>query len=129
MNAKYLDMMSTEELEDYAQILGFTTKAAKTKAAKVQLIETKRSESAEVEIFGIKFVIPKKKFHDKTISDLLSKPNLRDDDFTEAIRMLLGDDQYETIYEAVRDEDGVVDIDGLILVYKRLFQNEALKNF
>ena len=95
----------------------------------MQLIETKRSESAEVEIFGIKFVIPKKKFHDKTISDLLSKPNLRDDDFTEAIRMLLGDDQYETIYEAVRDEDGVVDIDGLILVYKRLFQNEALKNF
>lgn len=129
MNAKYLDMMSTEELEDYAQILGFTTKAAKTKAAKVQLIETKRSESAEVEIFGTKFTIPKKKFHDKTISDLLSKPARTDDDFVEAIRMLLGDDQYETIYEAVRDEDGTVDIDGLILVYVRLFQNEALKNF
>ncbi|WP_311396583.1 hypothetical protein [Lancefieldella parvula] len=129
MNAKYLDMMNAEELEDYAQILGFTTKAAKTKAAKVQLIETKRSESAEVEIFGTKFVIPKKKFHDKTISDLLSKPNLTDDDFTEAIRMLLGDDQYEIIYEAVHDEDGTIDIDGLILVYKRLFQNEALKNF
>ena len=129
MNAKYLDMMNAEELEDYAQILGFTTKAAKTKAAKVQLIETKRSESSEVEIFGIKFVIPKKKFHDKTISDLLSKPTRTDDDFVEAIRMLLGDEQYETIYEAVRDEDGTVDIDGLILVYVRLFQNEALKNF
>lgn len=129
MNAKYLEMMNAEELEDYAQILGFTTKAAKTKAAKVQLIETKRSESAEVEIFGTKFTIPKKKFHDKTISDLLSKPARTDDDFVEAIRMLLGDDQYETIYEAVRDEDGTVDIDGLILVYVRLFQNEALKNF
>lgn len=129
MNAKYLDMMNAEELEDYAQILGFTTKAAKTKAAKVQLIETKRSESAEVEIFGTKFTIPKKKFHDKTISDLLSKPARTDDDFVEAIRMLLGDEQYETIYEAVRDEDGTVDIDGLILVYVRLFQNEALKNF
>ena len=43
--------------------------------------------------------------------------------------MLLGDEHYETIYEAVRDEDGTVDIDGLVLVYKRLFQNEALKNF
>lgn len=129
MNAKYLDMMNAEELEDYAQILGFTTKAAKTKAAKVQLIETKRSESAEVEIFGTKFVIPKKRFHDKTISDLLAKPNRTDDDFVEAIRMLLGDDQYEIIYEAVRDEDGTVDIDGLILVYTRLFTNEALKNF
>lgn len=129
MNVKYLEMMNAEELEDYAQILGFTTKAAKTKAAKVQLIETKRSESAEVEIFGTKFTIPKKKFHDKTISDLLSKPARTDDDFVEAIRMLLGDEQYETIYEAVRDEDGTVDIDGLILVYVRLFQNEALKNF
>lgn len=129
MNAKYLDMMSTEELEDYAQILGFTTKAAKTKAAKVQLIETKRSESAEVEIFGAKFVIPKKRFHDKTISDLLVKPTRTDNDVVEAIRMLLGDEQYELIYEAVRDEDGTVDIDALIFVYLRLFSNEALKNF
>ena len=63
------------------------------------------------------------------ISELLSKPDRTDDDFVEAIRMLLGDEQYETIYEAVRDEDGTVDIDGLVLVYKRLFQNEALKNF
>lgn len=129
MNAKYLDMMNADELEDYAQILGFTTKAAKSKAAKVQLIETKRSESAEVEIFGTKFVIPKKKFHDKIISDLLLNPNRTDNDIVEAIRMLLGDEQYETIYEAVRDDDGTVDVDGLVFVYMRLFSNEALKNF
>ncbi len=28
--------------------------------------------------------------------------------------MLLGDEQYETIHEAVRDEDGTVDIDGSV---------------
>ncbi len=59
MNAKYLDMMNAEELEDYAQILG-TTKAAKTKAASA-VLKPSVQRVQRVEIFGINS-LSKKKF-------------------------------------------------------------------
>lgn len=129
MNPEYLNRMSEAELEEYAKALGFTTKAAKGKAAKVDLVTHRREKVATVRALGVDFEIPIKRAHDKRVADLLAKPDRTDAETEEAMCLLLGEEQLAELAQACTEEDGTVDVTAMGVAYVRILTSDALKNF
>lgn len=129
MNKDYLAMMDDGELEAYAKVLGFTTAAAQTAADKTKLIEQKRGRCAELTVLGIAMSIPVKRAHDRRFIDAINKEDRTTEELDEAFRLLLGDEQYASLMEAVTEDDGTQDDDALGYAYNKLLYSAELKNF
>lgn len=129
MNPKYMQLMSAEELEQYAQALGFTAKAAPTAEGKVELITSRRERSVEIGVLGLTVAVPMKAMRDKRVTDLLNKEGRGEEDLDAAFRIVLGKAQQDAIVAACTDPDGTVDNVALGLAYGRILNSEELKNF
>lgn len=127
MRAENMALMDADELDDYARILGFSAKAARTPEEKAALIERKRGRTAVVEALGIEFEIQVKRARDKRVADAVAAGD--DESCVLALSILLGDEQYAELLDACTDEDGTVDVDALGLAYARIVTSEELKNF
>lgn len=129
MKREYLEKMSDDELEGYAKQLGFSVKAGKTTAEKLQIIEGKREREAILSVIGVALHIPLKRVHDRRFRDLISKPGRTDEDVESAFRLALGEDQFRALNEAATDDDGTVDEQALTFAYNSILASEELKNF
>ncbi len=127
MNQKYLEMMDAKELEAYAQVLGFSTKAGREVADKRDIIQDRRERVASMTVLGVDLEVQVKRLHDKRVVELI---NSRDDaDLEKGMRLLLGDDQYAEVAEACVEEDGTVDVDAMAYAVIAITGNRDLKNF
>lgn len=130
MKHEYLMEMSESELKDYARACKIDISGAKGHAAKVKLIEEARERTSEINVIGMTIVIPVKNLHDKRVSDALSKVDLADNaSVEEAMRMIVGDEQFESIVERCTEDDGYVDLDALGTVFGTVLTSSQLKNF
>lgn len=129
MKHEVLMSMSKTELDDYARVLGIDASGKKTVAAKAELIEKRRERTAEVDALGLTLVIPIKRMRDKRVTDLAGKRPMSDEDATELLTLILGDEQMQKLVERATDEDGVVDVDAMGLAMARVLASDELKNF
>lgn len=127
MNQKYLEMMDPKELEAYAQVLGFSTKAGKEAVDKRGIIRNRRERVASITVLGIDLEVQVKRLHDKRVVELI---NSRDDeDLERGMRLLLGDEQYAAVAEACVEDDGTVDVDAMAYAVIAITGNRDVKNF
>lgn len=121
--------MSKSELDEYAQVLGIDVTGKKTVAQKVDAIEKRRERVAEIDALGITFAVPIKRMHDKRVTDLAAKRPMTDEDATELLALLIGDDQMAKLAERATDDDGTVDTDAMGFALARILSSDDLKNF
>lgn len=121
--------MTAEELEGYAQAMGFTLKACSDKADKIALIQRRRERTVTVEALGLELSVSVKRYRSSKFGDLINKPGRTGTDLVEAFRGLLGDSQLDALMRACADEDGEVDEDALAYVFSTILRNEELKNY
>lgn len=129
MNREYMERMSAKELDEYAKSCGIDVARIKSKQDKLRIIAERRERVATVRALGIDFEIPVKRVHDKRLSDLMNKQNMTDEDMTEAMVMLLGQEQLDELVSACTDEDGTVDVNAMGTAYVRIITAKELKNF
>ena len=121
--------MTAEELEGYAQAMGFTLRACADKADKIALIQRRRERTVTIEALGLGLSVSVKRFRSSKFSDLVNKPGRTGADLVEAFHGLLGDPQFDALMRACADEDGEVDEDALAYVFSTILRNEELKNY
>lgn len=128
MNPEYLKRMGADELDAYAEALGFSARAAKTADAKRALIERRRERGVDVTALGVELHIPMKAAHDLRVTRLIESPTRTDADVEEAFRILLGSEQMDELAAAATDEDGTIDAVALAMAYNSVLTSEELKN-
>lgn len=128
MNREHLERMSEGELNDYAKALGLEAEGAPDAAAKIRLIESKRERIVIISVIGMDFEIPVKRAHDQRIADLVMS-NGGDAAVAEALKLMLGDKQFDQLIKACTDDDGTIDVEAIGLAYVKIFSSEELKNF
>lgn len=129
MRREVLMEMSKSELDEYAKVIGVDVTGKKTVTQKVASIESARERVADIDVLGMSVAIPIKRMHDKRVSDLVAKKLMSDDDATELMSLLLGDDQMDSLVARATDDDGTVDVDAMGLAIARILGAEELKNF
>lgn len=121
--------MSLEQLDQYARACGIDATGKRTKAQKVALIEERRGRVADVDAIGMTLHVPVRAMKDKRVSDLLDRGDLTEAEADWLMRALLGEEQYDSVIERCTDEDGVVDVSAVGLVFATLVRSEDLKNY
>lgn len=129
MKSEYLSTLSLTQLDAYASVIGIDTTKKKTKEEKIQKIQDARGRVATIECFGLDLHVPIKKLHDKRIADKLMAKEQTDENFEDAIKMLLGEEQYQKLVERATDDDGTVDTDAIGYAIAYILNSDALKNF
>lgn len=122
-------LMSPEQLDDYARLLGFDVSGCVSKDEKVEEIESRRERVATIDVAGLSLTVPMKRLHDKRIMDKYKggvKTNSRLEEF---ISDLLGEEQMQAVRDLCTDEDGTVDAEGYLMVLSAVNQSDELKNF
>ncbi len=122
-------LMSPEQLDDYARLLGFDVSGCASKDEKVEEIESRRERVATIDVAGLSLTVPMKRLHDKRIMDKYKggvKTNSRLEEF---ISDLLGEEQMQAVRDLCTDEDGTVDAEGYLMVLSAVNQSDELKNF
>ena len=127
MNPQNLANMSSDELEQYAAILGVTLRAARGEQAKADLIERRRARIAHVRAVGCEFDIPIKRAHGQRVADAIEEHT--DESLLAALRLLLGDEQFGELVRACTDEDGTEDADAMAMAVVQVLNSDELKNF
>lgn len=121
--------MTAEELEGYAQAMGFTLKACSDKADKIALIQRRRAREVAIEVLGLELSVSVKRYRSSKFGDLINKRGRTSAELIEAFRGLLGDSQFDALMHACADEDGEVDEDALAYVFATILKNDELKNY
>lgn len=129
MNKEAMSRMTEAELTAYASQLGVSVAAANGAEEIARLIEHYRGRKANVRAVGLDLVVSVKNLRDKRVVDLLSKENPTDEEVTESMRLVLGDEQMEMVVEACTDDDGTVDVDAMAFAFCSVFTSEELKNY
>ncbi len=129
MNPGYMSRMSSSELDEFAKALGISAKAEKTAQGKAALIDRRRNRRATVRALGMELSVPVKRFRDKRVTDLLGKGELSDEDTEAAMRLVLGEEQFDEVVAACTDEDGTVDVSAMGFVFVKILTSAELKNF
>ena len=121
--------MSLEQLDMYGRVCGIDVSDKKTKRMKVAAIEARRGRTADVDVHGMTLTVPVRAMHDKRVTDLLNGGPLSDEQATELMVLLLGDEQYAALVERCTDDDGLVDVEAVGLAFATIVNCEELKNF
>lgn len=129
MNKEAMQNMTAEELEGYANSMGFTLKACKDKADKIALIQRKRARAVTVEVLGIELSIEVRRFRNSKFADVISKRDRTSAELMNAFRCLLGDSQYESLLTACAEDEGELDEDALAYAFAKILQSDELKNY
>lgn len=128
MNKETLARMSEAELDEYGKLLGIAMKAAKDAESKAALIERRRAKVAKVRVLGLDLEIPVKRLSDKRVTDLLGADST-DETQVEAMRLILGNEQFDKVVAACTEDDGTIDIYAMGLCFSKIITNQKLKNF
>lgn len=129
MDTSIFDNMGAKELDLYARAMELDCSKLKGVKAKREFVKQHLTKQADIKIFGKVYTVPVKRLHDKRVSDLLNGKNLTDDKLFEAMRLVLGDEQFDDIYAHCTEDDGLVNMASLTYAYLSVFENEELKNF
>ena len=121
--------MSLEQLDQYARACGIDATGKRTKAQKVALIEERRGRVADVDAIGMTLHVPVRAMKDKRVTDLLDRGDLSEAEADWLMAALLGEEQYQAVIDRCTDEDGVVDVSAVGLVFATLVRSEDLKNY
>lgn len=125
MNKSYLEKMSLSELDEYGKVLGIP-KLIGNAEDRIRTINKRRSKTVNIRALGVDWTVPVKAMSDKRVVDLASK--LNDSNAEEALRLVLGDDQFKLLQEVCTEEDGTFDVNALSVVYVKIFTSKELKN-
>lgn len=128
MNKEYLLKMSDEELAGYMKMLGISSKATKTREAKVELIERRRAKTETIDVLGIPIEVSVKKLRDRRVLDAYQAATT-DAQMEAVARQIIGDEQMDALAVAATDEDGTVDVDALGYAIATILTNKKVKNF
>mgnify|MGYP000980796374 CR=1 FL=1 len=157
MDTSIFDNMSAKELDLYARAMELDCSKLKGVKAKREFIKQHLTKQADIKIFGNVYTVPVKRLtlvlvqqntdpwvsglsvffdnlhnlpeYSDTLIDLLNGKNLTDDKLFEAMRLVLGDEQFDDIYAHCTEDDGLVNMASLTYAYLSVFENEELKNF
>lgn len=122
-------LMSPEQLDDYAHLLGLDVSGIATVGEKIEEIESRRERVATVDVAGLSLTVPIKRLHDKRLMDKYKGKVVTNSDLECFVADLLGDDQMQAVRELCTDEDGTVDAEGYLLVLGAVNGADELKNF
>lgn len=128
MNKEYLLKMSDEELAGYMKMLGISSKATKTREAKIELIERRRAKTETIDVLGIPIEVSVKKLRDRRVLDAYQAATT-DAQMEAVARQIIGDEQMDALAMAATDEDGTVDVDALGYAIATILTNKKVKNF
>lgn len=128
MKKEYLLKMSDDELAGYLKVLGIPSKSAKTREAKIELIERRRAKTETIDVLGIPIEVSVKKLHDRRILDAFDAAKT-DADMEAVVRQIIGDEQMDALAVAATDEDGTVDVDAMGYAVAAIVTNKKVKNF
>ena len=128
MNKEYLLKMSDEELAGYMKMLGISSKATKTREAKIELIERRRAKTETIDVLGIPIEVSAKKLRDRRVLDAYQAATT-DAQMEAVARQIIGDEQMDALAVAATDEDGTVDVDALGYAIATILTNKKVKNF
>ncbi len=128
MKKEYLLKMSDEELAGYMKMLGISSKATKTREAKIELIERRRAKTETIDVLGIPIEVSVKKLRDRRVLDAYQAATT-DAQMEAVARQIIGDEQMDALAVAATDEDGTVDVDALGYAIATILTNKKVKNF
>lgn len=129
MKHEYLVELDSDALDMLAQALHVDVSGAKTKAAKVRLVEGASGRSAHVSVLGLDVEVPRVATRDLRVQRIIQKPGATDAEADELVRLLVGDAQHDAIVERCTDEDGRVDVDAYAVAVSTLISDETVKNW
>lgn len=129
MNIDSLKRMSTKELDEYAELLGFSVSSFKGVDAKIEEIQKHRNRHVSITVLGVELDISLRALRDKRFNDILNSSYDNNQEIEKAMVMLLGEQQYSELVKAVTEEDGVIDIDALSFAIGKIVTSPKLKNF
>lgn len=129
MNKEAMQNMTVRELEDYANSLGFTLKAATDKADKIDLLERKRARAATVSVLGLELSIEVKRFRSSKFADVINDRDRTAAKLCDAFAGLLGEEQYAKLIDACTEDDGEVDEDALAFAFATIIKSDELKKY
>lgn len=129
MNKEAMQNMTVRELEDYANSLGFTLKAATDKADKIDLLERKRARAATVSVLGMELSIEVKRFRSSKFADVINDRDRTAAKLCDAFAGLLGEEQYAKLIDACTEDDGEVDEDALAFAFATIIKSDELKKY
>lgn len=129
MNKETMQNMTAAELEAYANSLGFTLKAAKDKADKIDLIQRRRAREVTVPVLGIELVVSVKRFRNSRFIDVINDPNHTAAQLCAAFESLLGEEQYGRLVAACTEDDGELDEDALAFAFATIIKSDELKKY
>ncbi len=129
MKKETMEGMTAEELEGYANSMGFTLKACGDKSDKIALIQRKRSRAVTVEALGLELSVEVKRFRSSKFNDVINGPDRSSAELMGAFRDLLGEAQYSALLQTCAEEDGEVDEDALAYVFTKILRSDELKNY
>ena len=128
MNKEYLLKMSDEELAGYMKMLGISSKATKTREAKIELIERRRAKTETIDVLGMPIEVSVKRLRDRRVLDAYQAATT-DAQMEAVARQIIGDEQMDALAVAATDEDGTVDVDALGYAIATILTNKKVKNF
>lgn len=120
--------MSPADVDAYAASCGIDTTRLRGVKAKARLVQERRERVATIPVLGTTVDVPVRRMHDKRVTDAVNGIRT-DDDMAEAMRMLLGDEQWDGLVARCEDEDGAVDNDALGYACAAILSSDELKNF
>lgn len=129
MNKEAMQNMTVRELEDYANSLGFTLKAATDKADKIDLLERKRARAATVSVLGLELSIEVKRFRSSKFADVINDRDRTAAKLCDAFAGLLGEEQYAKLIDVCTEDDGEVDEDALAFAFATIIKSDELKKY
>lgn len=129
MKHEALMNMSKTDLDNYAKMIGLDVSNKKTIPKKVEAIESRRQRVGEIDVLGVHLVIPIKRLQDKRVTDLVGKQSQTDEEASELMMLVLGEEQYQSIIAAATDDDGTVDVIAMGLALATILNSPELKNY
>lgn len=129
MRHEYLVELDSDALDMLARASHVDVSGAKTKAAKVRLIEESAARSAHVPVLGLDVEVPRAATRDMEVQRLMQRRDLSDEEADRLVRLLVGDGQHDAIVGRCTDEDGRVDVDAYSVALASVLSDEQVKNW
>lgn len=127
MRKESLEGMTLKDIDSYGKSIGMDVTGKKSKKAKIDELMKFRGRKVTVSLLGHDFEILMKRLADKRLADLQGK-EWTDQHIYDALKLILGDEQYEKLMSIATDEDGTVDSQALGFAFGQILRSTAVKN-
>lgn len=130
MRREVLEGMSDADLAEYAAALDVDLSGCADKGARVDAVLGRRDRSVELTAYGWHCRVQLKRLHDMYTAEKLQEfqDSDRVSDLVEINRLVLGEEQEQSLRSYVTDEDGVEDADAYTAISVKVYQQVQEKN-